>query len=394
MHIEQFARVLSRNFGALQLLTIEPDSQTVNNDKIHKTASCGISGRFSSNYANITHTLLPAPGDNLLDRVLNFRRFLESWWGEKVFEVAHFRSPFEGMWLSRNKGKRVQSLVFEVNGLPSIELKYRYPQVAEDSEFIEKLMLQEQICIDAADLIITPSQITASFLRSRGADRNKIKVVPNAVNLETFTFSAPRMLLPTEKLKLIYFGTLTSWQGVEQALAAAAILKQERAVELLIIGAAKQKQIEILLQEAARLNALDVLTILPAVTQPELVKLMHSAHVILAPLSSNDRNLLQGCCPFKILEGMASGTPVLASALPVVQEIAGNEHCLFLAKPGSTGSIVEGIRDIIASPEKSLMITHNARRRIEANYCLERTGKLLLDAYSGLSNKILSSASR
>jgi glycosyltransferase involved in cell wall biosynthesis len=43
--------------------------------------------------------------------------------------------------------------------------------------------------------------------------------------------------------------------------------------------------------------------------------------VCVAPLTLNDRNVTQGCCPLKVLEYMAAGRPLVASNLPVVREL-------------------------------------------------------------------------
>ena len=55
--------------------------------------------------------------------------------------MVQFRSIFEGLPLLRLKPR--PRLIFEVNGLPSIELKYRYPKVVDDRELMRKLVAQE-----------------------------------------------------------------------------------------------------------------------------------------------------------------------------------------------------------------------------------------------------------
>jgi glycosyltransferase involved in cell wall biosynthesis len=82
---------------------------------------------------------------------------------------------------------RCDRLIFQVNGLPSIELKYRYPAVADDRELLHKLHSQEQICLQAADLIVTPSSVTMEYLQNRGIQPEKIRVIPNDVDLNVFT---------------------------------------------------------------------------------------------------------------------------------------------------------------------------------------------------------------
>ena len=45
------------------------------------------------------------------------------------------------------------------------------------------------------------------------------------------------------------------------------------------------------------------------------------AECSVAPLTDCPRNVEQGCCPLKVVESMAAGTPVIASDLPAVREL-------------------------------------------------------------------------
>src|SRR6185437_12911932 len=121
----------------------------------------------------------------------------------RKFPIVHFRSIFEGYPIARHKSQVCDKLVFEVNGLTSIELKYHYPAVADDRDLLEKLIAQEQCCIDAADLLITVSEVTANHLISRGAERSRIRVIPNGVDLSTFPYRAPSPLSASEPFGMI-----------------------------------------------------------------------------------------------------------------------------------------------------------------------------------------------
>jgi len=70
----------------------------------------------------------------LIDRVLCFQLYLSALAGEAEFSGRrrNFVRAFEGLPLLRLRGR--SRLIFEVNGLPSIELKYRYPRVVDDRD--------------------------------------------------------------------------------------------------------------------------------------------------------------------------------------------------------------------------------------------------------------------
>ena len=154
-------------------------------------------------------------------------------------------------------------LIFEVNGLPSIELKYRYARVADDRELMRKMIAQEQACLDAADRIVTPSAVTERYLvAGRGADARKIRVIPNGVDTGLFR---PGVRAPEAGgvLRLLYFGTLASWQGVDLAVRATAQTGAHSPARLTILGAASERQREPIAALAAKLGIGERVEILP-----------------------------------------------------------------------------------------------------------------------------------
>lgn len=370
VHIEQFTRILSRLFDPLHLVTVSKEP----------------TGAEHSVSPGVIQTTLPAPGDNLLMRVMHFRRFLQSWISNRRFDVVHFRSPFEGFPIAINKAKYCRFLVFEVNGLPSIELKYRYPLVAEDTVLMNKLIGQEQICLQAADLVITPSAITAKYLVDREVSISKIVVVPNGVSLSNFTYSSPLASIENNTLRLLYFGTLAPWQGIEQAIRAIASPSSPDC-HLTVCGAGSPSQLRRLSHLATALGVADRLALRPTVDQSELRTLMHNSHALLVPLTANDRNLVQGCCPLKLLESMASGTPVIASDLPVVREIAGTDECLLFTKPGSPREIAEQLWRVSNESERMTKLSLAARHRIESEFTWAKAEERLLQAYTEMMDR-------
>jgi glycosyltransferase involved in cell wall biosynthesis len=378
IHIEAFARSLAEAFGKIQLVTVSPASQGTDAQEI---------------WPGVVQTTLPALGDTLINRVLYFRTMLGIWWSKRRFEVVHIRSIYEGLPIAINKQKLCDRLIFEVNGLPSIELKYRYPKVAEDRELLQKLTAQEQICLDASDLVLTPSCVTSNFLQQQGVPAAKICVIPNGVDLNILTPSLPLSLSPSppSPFHLLYFGTLSAWQGVNLAVEALALINRDFPAKLTVIGAAgsttnsqNARYFQSLKQLAIDLEVSDRLTLLPPVSQSELVGYLQAADAIVAPLMPNDRNLIQGCCPLKILEGMASGTPVISSDLPVVRELGVNGEHFLLVKPGSAKAIKDAICQLQSSPELATKLAVAARDRIVSHYTWQQAGNTLVNIYEKL----------
>lgn len=364
-HIAAFTQALAATFGQVQLVTVSPNTE-IQARELHP---------------GVQQIALPAIGDNLINRVLYFRTQLAHWWQDRQYDVVHFRSIYEGFPIALNKHKLCKYLIFEVNGLPSIELKYRYPAVADDRELLHKLEGQEQICLDAADLIITPSTVTGSYLQTRGVSPRKIRVIHNGVDLDIFTYACDRA--QAGSFHMLYFGTLSAWQGVNLAIEAMALANRVP-TKLTVIASGKTHQFARLEKLARKLNVREQLRLLQPLPQTQLVQQIQQADAVVAPLTPNDRNLVQGCCPLKVLEGMATGTPVIASDLSVVRELGDNERHFLLVKPGSAKAIKDAALRLAGDRELGMQLAIAARQRIETNYTWLQAGAALVEAYQNL----------
>ena len=371
VHIESFVRSLAKAYGHIELVTVAANPQTAT----------------TVTWPGVTHTVLPAVGRTLIDRVMHFRQHLRRWLSGRRFDIVQVRSIFEGLPVIQSGSGR--SLIFEVNGLPSIELKYRYPKVAEDVELMDKLVRQEQLCLEAADRIVTPSFVTRSHLVSRDIPAHRIEVIPNGVDLSVHRYCLPRSAdnlngVNLETLNLLYFGTLSAWQGVDLAIDALALYRRDFDAQLTIVGPARGKQVARLEKLARKLDVEAAIAILEARPQAELNALMHQADVIVAPLKANDRNLVQGCCPLKVLEGMASGTPVITSDLPVVTDLGEPERHFLAVRPSSSKAIKDAMLRLRADAVLRKRLSAAGRSHIENSYTWHQAQAKLLNIYDSL----------
>jgi glycosyltransferase involved in cell wall biosynthesis len=398
-HIRAFVDALSRQFATVDLVTVaapheatsavassgwggaRPPEVSSRTDALPCFSAPNTAFTTSSTFSShVRHTPLPAFGETLVERVLHFRAQLRSFWGDRRPDVVHVRSIFEGYPIARDKRRWCDRLVFEVNGLPSIELKYHYPRVADDRELMKKLRAQEQCCLEAADLVLTVSRVNAAYLRSRGVPRAKLRVIPNGVDPRLFFYQPPRPWGDRE-IRLLYSGTLSSWQGVGTAIEALALYRRDAPARLAIVGFARAGQREHLERIAARLGVLAYVDFHPAATQDQLVALHHAADAVLAPLAPNDRNLVQGCCPLKVLEAMASGTPLVASGLPVVTALARPDIDALIVRPASARAIKDALHRLRVEPRLATRLSIAARQRIEQRFTWEIAERRLRRAY-------------
>ncbi len=368
VHIRAFVEALGAAFGGVDLLALREGS----------TASTGP----LSLAEGVTYHPLEARGRDLVEQALSFRSHLAAWWrGRPRAAVVHVRSIFEGYPVARRKEALTDALVFEVNGVPSIELKYHHPDVAEDAELLRKLVAQEDLCIARADLLVTPSEVTAEYLvKQRGADAGRVRVIPNGVDLDVFRYAPPRAPESGRPVRLLYSGTMTSWQGVHHAIEACRLLRREVPTVLTLVGPLRRHGRRALMDQCGDLLLEGAVELLEPLPQAELARLHHQCDVVLVPLPVNDRNCVQGCCPLKLLEAMATGTPVVASNLPVVRTLAGPDEVM-LIRPGSAKAIAEAVKALRADAALGPALSARARARVERDFPWGRAQSALVGAY-------------
>ncbi len=110
-------------------------------------------------------------------------------------------------------------VVLDINGLASVELRYRYRSITES--VLRMLRSDESACILGARAIISPSTMVRDFLvASFGpAIEEKISVLPNGYDPVPHTAPyLPRLPNQTSPLRLVYIGTLSPWQGITWSL--------------------------------------------------------------------------------------------------------------------------------------------------------------------------------
>jgi glycosyltransferase involved in cell wall biosynthesis len=90
-----------------------------------------------------------------------------------------------------------------------------------------------------------------------------------------------------------------------------------------------------------------------------------------APLTETARNTVQGCCPVKIIESMAAGTPVLASDLRVTRALITHGRDGLLVAPGDRRALALALRRLLAAPSLVRRLGDAARRTVKDRFTRE-----------------------
>jgi glycosyltransferase involved in cell wall biosynthesis len=314
--------------------------------------------------------------ENYLERALGFSARLEALLdaGGASIRVAHFRDPWSGMAVLERDLVRV----YEVNGLPSVELPYLHPRIPPGT--LERIAEVEQRCLDAADAVVVPSPVIAAALARRGVARERLHVIPNGADLGAPTARPP----DAPDRYLLYFGALQPWQGLDTALRALARLSDLEDLHLVVCASVHRRKAKPYRKLAARLGVADRVHWRFALPEHELAPWREHALASLAPLRDCARNVAQGCAPLKVLESMASGVPVLASDLPVVRELMEDGGQGLLVPPDRPGELARAVRTLLDFPERSAAMGAAARARVEERFTWSAAVAALDDLYATL----------
>jgi glycosyltransferase involved in cell wall biosynthesis len=292
-----------------------------------------------------------------------------------TLRLAHFRDPWGGVPIVE-PDERPYAAVYEVNGLPSIELPFLYPAIPPT--VLAQIAELEQRCLDRADAVITPSELTAQRLRERGVEPERLHVIPNGAELP----AAPAPPPPDPPARyLLYFGALQTWQGVDTALRAFARLRDLEDLELVVCSSVHHRRAKPYRKLAERLGVDDRVRWHFALPESELASWREHAAVSLAPLRDCSRNSLQGCSPLKILESMAAGVPVVASDLPPVRELMADGMQGRLVAADRPGELARAIRVLLDYPERMRAMGAAGRAHVAERFTWERSTERLREVY-------------
>lgn len=300
------------------------------------------------------------------------------------YDVVQYRNIWDGLAIAQNKKRLGYKTLFEVNGLPSIELKYHYPGI--DSSLLSKIKEQEIATLHLSDAIICPSNVTRDYIASLGLSRKRVTVIPNGVSPSDFI---PSPLPPRDGRVpvLLYIGTLADWQGLDVVIKALPKILEHRTVRLQIVGRGRSRQRKLLSKQIRKLGLEGSVTVQPAVPHHEVPALIAEADICIAPLGLNDRNVTQGACPIKVLEYMASSRPMIASNMPIVRELVREDVDALLFSANDPDDLARQVLTLLEDIELSKRLSDSATERVLKKFTWHEAQKKLIKLYEQLINE-------
>lgn len=272
--------------------------------------------------------------------------------------------------------------VYEVRGLWEVTQASTQPDWV-DSERYQLMRTLEQQAAREADLIITLTEELADELVSWGVARDRIVLVPNAVDTERFTPIPPDAAIAKElNLKpgvpvIGYAGSAVAYEGLELLLEALALLKQQ-GEDFVFVLVGDGKVIDTVKAHAKKLGLEKRCRFTGRVPFDQVPRYLSCMDIMPVPrLSSAVTEMVSALKP---LEAMAMGKTVVLSDVSPHKTMAGNNVRARLFHKDNAQDLAQTLRGLMHDPAERARLGKAARTWTEQERSWNTVTRVYADA--------------
>jgi glycosyltransferase involved in cell wall biosynthesis len=219
---------------------------------------------------------------------------------------------------------------------------------------------QEQLSCRFADHVISVTDLWREALISRGIPADKVSVVMNVANDQIFGQPRAEQAARDEGcFRLFYHGTLTKRYGIDTAIQAVGLLRQQiPGIQLTIHGVGEYRDALVKLVEDLDLGQ-HVQFTSHYIPTSELPQFIRQADLGVVPYRRDV--FTDGILPTKLMEYVALGVPVVAARTPVIEAYFDDSMVEFFT-PGDQHDLARRILALYADRQRLSSLAQNANR--------------------------------
>ncbi|MBD9357765.1 TIGR04063 family PEP-CTERM/XrtA system glycosyltransferase [Methylomonas albis] len=282
-----------------------------------------------------------------------------------------------------------------LNGLAALKMakKYGLPLVYECRAFWEDAAVDhgttqegslryrltkalETYVFKHADAVTTICEGLRRDIIGRGVAAEKITVIPNAVDIDKFTYGeAAEPVLQAElglsgKIVLGFIGSFYAYEGLLLLLdALPAIIQQQPDVRLLLVGGGPQQQH--IVQKIEALGLRDWVILPGRVAHEQVQRYYNLVDIFVYPRLA--MRLTELVTPLKPLEAMAQGRLLVASDVGGHHELIRDRETGYLFKAGDKTELAQTVLAALVQQDQWEQIRRAGRRYVEDERNWERS---------------------
>jgi glycosyltransferase involved in cell wall biosynthesis len=215
--------------------------------------------------------------------------------------------------------------------------------------------------------VITVSNSTKKKLLDAGIPEDKIEVIPNGVSLEEFDRVKTRK---SEKPRIVYVGRLVKYKHVDDLILAFSRLNLD--AELYIVGDGPERQnLEFLVRKLGIENKV----VFTGFTNEERkIELIKSSHVLVLPSTTEGFGIV-------LIEAMAAKTPPIATDIPPLRELLGDEEMGLLFQPRRVDELQNKLERLLKDTKLREKFCQRGYDMVKKNFCWDKIVKRVEDLF-------------
>lgn len=239
---------------------------------------------------------------------------------------------------------------------------------------VERRMLAEKIA--AAEFAVMISEYNKRLVVEEcdGVDGGKLHVIHCGADTERF---APRdSRAPGGRFAIVCVGSFIEVKGHAYLIEACRML-EERGIRVhchLIGDGPGRKE---LARQIAESGLDEAVVMHGALPRPAVAELIAACDVIVQPSAPTARGAREGI-PVSLMEGMASGLPVVASRLSGIPELVEDGRTGILVPPRDAGALAGALERLIEDPALRRELGRAGRQRVLDDFDLDRNAGRLV----------------
>lgn len=228
-----------------------------------------------------------------------------------------------------------------------------------------------------AHRVVVISHALKTAYETAGVAPEKIIIAPDAVDARAFEVTSrkedvrQRLGLSAVARIVMYVGHLYARKGADTLAAAAALMPEDQVV---FVGGTKSDVARFRKQWENQKN----IHLVGHVPPTQVPQYLRAADVLVLPNSARDTDAREFTSPMKLFEYMASGTPIVASNVPSIREILGEQEAQFV-DPDNAVALAAGVATVCAHERESSARAGAARRKAE-EYTWEKRARSISTA--------------
>jgi len=235
--------------------------------------------------------------------------------------------------------------------------------------------------VDAARAIVTETDYAAKFLKERFPDRaDRIHRIYNGLNLAEFKRADFSAAPPS----IVAIGRLIDKKGFADLIHACRLLKDRgKLFRCEIIGEGPlEKELR---RQIDRFDLQNCVQLLGAKPQPEIAEHLTAGTVFVLP-SVIDADGGMDNLPTVIMEAMATGLPVISTAISGIPEMVIENETGILVPPHDAGALGRAIEKVIVDLSLARRLGEKGQKRASQLFSIDKNARSLIRIFEELAD--------